>query len=675
MARAVERYTEGEEIQVLYLGEWRPARVVKTNRQGNVLANFMFASRDHQQVFRESQVRRPYEADALSRGRVWRDASGKFEVRAALLAVGETEVTLRKEDLTELKVPIDKLGAEEVRYLRRLQKSLGPKAAQGPVPPPLEDFAASGGFESFSVSFDSDPGNVALTPDPTPTYLRLKQGGVGFPLEDFFDRIGAVLPVGGPDGWLLAALENATPGGNLPTRLLWASLTRQKIEGRQLLPPGEVVADYHPPSHRLLTYGRTDDDQGKKRLALTVWEVLPTDKEVTPVVRWIADKGRASTKNPWARLVDGTTVVQRIDRHEFVGWSVEEKRVRYSVTQASFFAPDPTLSGGRKYLFLPEDKQIRILDAATGQLLTSLPVRDGAAAVAVSEDGTRAAVLGRSTVTVADLTDPSDEGTSYQAEAIGTPFTAKLRWLNADRLFTDRGHSLVLFSLSERLAIWNYQFNLGSIWASGDRRVRDIIDGHLVYVAAVSAGSTRGLAVGAVKLPGPRVDEVVAQLDRDSLMIVKPGTRMKLDVRAGANSPRVTTALASKIQANGWILDPTAGVVMVAEMKRGETQTVQYRSHGFRSGSSTQTVTVTPYISTVRIKVNDKVAWQSGTSTGAPPILRLKEGESIQQEVNRWQTPNIKFFDSVKIPAEILDPAKRNGLGTTEVSNRGLIPQ
>ncbi len=79
------------------------------------------------------------------------------------------------------------------------------------------------------------------------------------------------------------------------------------------------------------------------------------------------------------------------------------------------------------------------------------------------------------------------------------------------------------------------------------------------------------------------------------------------------------------------------------------------------------------YAATI-VKVNDKIAWRSGTSSGgAPSMIRLKEGQTAQGEVDKWQHPNVAFFDKVDIPESILDPAKKNGLGSTAVTNRGRI--
>ncbi len=89
---------------------------------------------------------------------------------------------------------------------------------------PVEEFSgvsqADGNEASWAMSFkgSSDSGasgsgsTQGIPLDPTPDYLKMEQGGVGFPKEGFFDRIGAVLPVGGEEVLLLASLEDGHPG-------------------------------------------------------------------------------------------------------------------------------------------------------------------------------------------------------------------------------------------------------------------------------------------------------------------------------------------------------------------------------------------------------------------------------------------------------------------------------
>ena len=647
--------------------------MVSTNSRGEVLVDFEFAATRKRDLFKKAAVRLPCEAGAISRVRNWSDASGKFRIQAALLSVGETTVSLRMLDMSEVEIETARLSDIDQRFSSSLEKRAGPAAAPRPAELPVEEFSGADGalFGAMGGTIE----RAAIIPDPLPAYLKLTQGGVGFGVDNFFDRVGAVLPIGGPDAWLLTAVVNGQPGGPLPTRLLWASLARQKIEGRQLLLPGERVLDYHAPSHRLLTYFETDQSGLAQAAAvLALWEVLPSDKQVKPVVRWnVATDDRPRT--PWARLIDGNTVLHRYKGHEFVAWDVREKRVRYRVNQESFFAPDPALSGGRKYLLIPDDKQVRMIASASGEVVSLLPVTGGAAAVALSEDGRRAAVLGSNTLSVWDLTSASNPPEEYQAEAIGTPFRATMQWVGDDRLMVDDGHTqLSLFSLKHKLVLWSYEFDMSAIQSAGfdGSRLRDIVDRHLVYAAAIRDGQQQGLAVGAVRLPGPHVDEAAAALDPDTLMVMKPGSAVKLDVRAGGDTARITSALTKKIEANGWRIDPGAAAVMTAEMKRGETQQVTYRMFG--SGGN-QSASVTPHISSLQIEIGGQVAWQSGTSTGAPPMISLREGQTAQSEVDQWQRPQPEFFETVNIPWRILDPAKRKGVGVTQVTTRGLVVQ
>src|SRR5262249_10559344 len=146
----------------------------------------------------------------------------------------------------------------------------------------------------------------------------------------------------------------------------------------------------------------------------------------------------------------------------------------------------------------------------------------------------------------------------------------------------------VLYSLKLKASLWNYQFDFDAITKERGHRIHEIIDQHLVYGAGLRDGSKAGLAVGAVMLPGPLVNETEAGLDPESLIVVKAGTPIKLDVQAGENTARVQAALEAKIKTNGWVLSPTANFVLKAEMKRGDQQTVTYQMHGFGRQQSTQ---------------------------------------------------------------------------------------
>lgn len=670
-------YKEGDEVEVFMLNEWRPGKVIAVNARGQVLVEYEFV-RLQREVFDPRAVRFVYEAGALAPSRTYSDASGSFKVKAALIRVTADTATLRKPDMKEIDVPLAKLSPGDQAFLRSIAKKLGDAATSGaaPVrwtePPPLETFAA--GTNSFGALSSATSKPIALDPDMAPSYLKMKQGGVGFPTQDFFDKIGAVLPLGGSEGWILGVVANNTPGEKKPgTRLLWVSLAKQKIGQQQLLPPGEMVMDYHP-GHKLLLTQQGSGRAGEDGSALTLWGASPVERDLKPIVRW-----RVESKwfeDPWARIINDKIVLQRTGKQNYIGWNVEAKRQDFKVAQESFFGAQPILSAGRRYFIVPEDERVRVLDASNGETLSTLPVKDRASAVAMTEDGRRLAVLERYSLRIWNFDNLEGTEERYPAESIGTPFSTKLAWVGPDRLMTDNGHgSLVLYSLKRRMSIWHYELDHESRPEHGATRTHEIVAGHLVYAASVGRGTESGLAVGAVELPGPKVNETDAAIDPDSLLILKPGSVVKLEVNCGEYTAQVQEALDAEIKKNGWTTNDAATAVITATMSQAEAQTITYRSGGFGQPVSEQTVTVTPFVSSLVLKMADKEIWSSGTRTGAPGIISAKEGQSLQEEVDRWQKPNPGFFSTVDIPDKIMDPAKKNGLGTTKVTNRGLIPQ
>ncbi len=204
---AAEQYKAGDEVEVLFLGGWIPGKVVNTNPRGDVLADYEFAKAAKQGVFKQNEVRYPYEAGAIVRARVWSDSAGKFHQKAALIELTDDSITLRKLDKTESQVAIANLSDSDQQFVKKLQREAG--VERPPQPLKMEDFAgAAGVFQSFAATGDGK--RAAIQPDPLPGELKLKQSGLGFPVDDFFDRLGAIVPVGGKGTWLLAAARTTS---------------------------------------------------------------------------------------------------------------------------------------------------------------------------------------------------------------------------------------------------------------------------------------------------------------------------------------------------------------------------------------------------------------------------------------------------------------------------------
>lgn len=682
------KFKVGDVVQVWddFGKEWNNGTVTGVNRRGELQVETARHGSLRREVYNPRAVRFAYEDGAIGPARNWTDATGSFKVMAAPLGVYGDTLKIRKEDMTELEVPISKLSESDQSYIERMRRELGGAAAPTPENLPMENYGDVEGAR-FALALQANGGRIALLPDPIPPYLQLKEGGTAFGrIGDGFDgeEFGVIIPVGGPESLVLASGECHPRWSHSKvdpfTRLLWVSIADRKIINQQKLPPDEYVLDYHPPSHRLLTYSFVDGGNANndKKIALAIWEVLPTDEIVKPVARWEAYPDERSWDNPWAKIIDGQIVLQRWNKSEYVAWNVDEKSIAYRLRQESRSDSLPSFSGGKRYAFLPDQSSIRVFDPTTGVMLTSLPAPNGAKAVAISEDGKRAAVLDRNQLAVWDLTDANSEPTYYHADDIGRAWVDSMFWLGTDKLMVKTNREMLLFSIPQRVVVWSYQFEHTTKHGNGERPLVHVVNDHLVYGASVRDNNrNEGLAVGNVKLPGPKVAEVFGAIDREDLEVIKPGEHVRLEVRCGDDLNRdVYFSLVEKIEKNNWILDnenPT--VTMYADMKRGKTQSATYEivDH-FNRSQGTESVTYTPNEYSLKIVRGSDVLWSSFMGGGLPDRFTIFGDASIQEIVNKWEVPSVSFFSRADIPARVIHKDYRRGLGTTQITTRGLIP-
>ena len=725
-AGAEQRFEPGDEVEVAVFSSWLPGTVLEVDRRGAVGVEYKFAGSYQQRVFPQNQVRMRCEVDGLGLVREWQDASGNFRIRAALIRYSGEQITLCKIDMEEIEVPVSALSSKDQRYLAKIKKTIpGGSSGSGGLAP-VERFAGSAGLSSSSKDgpgspfpsgfgsdqmpgfdvppipgFDKPRGNrsrsgaarpdtpnrgkgstdstvssenanrQALAPDPMPAHLKFNTGGAAFPVERMGPTVGAVIPVGGQQGWILASLEGGLLGpATGPTRLVWVSLSTQKVEKNQTLPVDDMVLDYHAPSHRLLTCTRAELGTQEGKQILSVWEVLPTDEGAQSIVRWETSwETMGGARTPWAKLVGGDLVIQCTAEKEFVAWDLAKKNVRYRIEQDSAFAPVPALSGTRKYFAMPEMGRVRLFEASTGVNVSTLPIGFGANAVTFSDDGRLLAVLEGSNMSIWDLTDAEAKPRKLQAEAIRGALS--MTWLDDQHMIVDRGHfGMALFSLEESATLWSYAFGLDVNTQIDTSRSRCLIRDHLVYAARINQSLQTGLAVGAVKLPGSDAEQAMISGDPSTLLLFKPGSPIRIEVHTGSHDAQVRASLERKVKENGWKLDPSSPNVLIAEIKQGQQRQKTYTFHGRRPN---ETVSYTPYNHTLRIKSGEDTAWEIMTSLGAPWMISIREDSSVQEVINRSEKTSPSFFEKAKIPERILDPKKRGGFGTSNVTNRGLV--
>ena len=663
-----------ENIRVYFHG-WQDGYVVDIDKK-RILVELEFAGSSSQRVVSRQDIRRMYETEAMDYGRMWESTAGT-KIDAAMKDSKNGNVLLIKPDLSEIEVPLAKLSTKDNGYVKKLMKSFASAVARGNLPARTPDLPDIESFEgSFGTSSTFTEGSqVSIEPmGEIPSFLTsFKQQGLGFRMTRKDQDLVAVIPVGGPDQLVLmtARENNWVPWKpNFHAQLYWASLKKKKIIASVMITPEDHAVDYDPSRRLLLTFNRKDfaDDEDDPD-HYTLWKLKAGDSEAKPLIRWQA-KGVSWAESIFAKIVDERTIVAKTERHTYEAWDVVDKKSLYYLKSKSFFDAPIVISPDRRHLIVPEDGQLSVIDAKTGELAMGFSVDDRHVSGAnINPAGTRLAALTERNIYVWDLESGEKEPTVYPAPLMGSPFKARVEWIDDDHILGESHQERILYRLSLQLPIWSYRMEVRDYFLNKDPLKNLVVNGMFFYVAQPDPFSG-SIAVGAVTLPGPGVDEIVGDVNREDLMILKKGTTVGLSVGDVSDPGKVEDWLTAKIEENGWVLDDDAEIRIHAEMGVGKTQTITYsKIHGFRDRSRDTTVSFRPHYARIQIKKDNLIIWQTGTSTGAPPMVT---GDNVQRQIDSYQKPQLHFFKNVKIDPKIIDPKYSRGFGVSSLGLRGI---
>lgn len=655
----------GETVQIQFLGDWHEGVAIDTNKQKQVLVEFVWGAGTQQRVFNRREVLREYEVGCMDFGRIWTSTAGT-KIEAALKSFEGDKLTLSRPDLEEIVVLEDKLSNKDVAYAKKIKANYkaavnrGAVAAKVPDLPELEQFAGGGSYSMFA---QNGAERVELL-GQAPSFLKFKQAGAGIELVRREQDLVSVIPVGGPEQLVLMGTGEDYMGSSpFPSQLYWVSLEKRKVLGKLYVSPAHLAMDYDPKSRRLLTFHpESFFDHSGAPGQYVLWDLKPGGTDPIPVKRWRAD-GMEWERDYFAKIVDKDTVVAKTAKHTYTGWNVDRGEEIYRFESASFFDAPVSLTRDRSHLIVPEDGNVSVVDARTGDFTMSLNVdAHHVSGANVNAEGTRLAAITESKLYVWDLDSGSVEPRVFSAPLIASPFQSRLDWIDDNHILGENHQGRVLFSLEHEIPVWSYRVELRHYFENKDPLKNFVLDGKYFYVARPDFSNV--IAVGAIELPGPNEKEIIQDIDRESLLIVKAGTRVGLDIKID-NPGNVQDWLLKKIERNAWVYDPSAEIRLVATMGIGEMQQVTYQEFG---GGATTQASFRPHYSRLQLTKGQQVLWQSGTSTGPPPIVR---GDA-QSEINRMQKPNYQFFEAVYIEPEILDPKYSRGFGESVFGLRGL---
>ncbi len=625
--------------------------VVVGSSPGKIAIQYDFGSSKSKTEVELEKVRFP---NNEGHWRKWSDSSGEFSIIARYLARNATHVMLIKEDGATISVPIERLNS-------RLQKMLKDTLAVTRKPPKIQ-FAMSPSVTSF-LSTAPDFTNLVLPSTELTESVSMPEGGFGFQLTHS-NHISAVVPTGGPDPWVVVG---SYPDSYIKTQPVaqvhWTRPGEQKVVPGPNFHANEQVVDYSASQQRMITV-QMSEGHWKQPEMFCSYRVKPGGLYATPEARWdIAEKksswGRGT--NYRARLV-GENQLLLADGNAVSLYDFQSNRVVYTLSGLAGNHFD--LHPSRKYFVVAlEAGGLSMHATETGATIAKEP--SGKGAVGFSQDGNELIHVGDGNVTIWDLRQNAPPRVLQSRNLLVVNGSA-LTLINDQWLWANSS----IYNMEREIVVWSYS-------GSGVQIEHSQMLGSKMLVAATagSAWDKKTALVGIAQVPHQSAIDELSKMDTDTMIMLKSGSGIRIDAPGDS---RIRSGLQRAIAANGWHEDPSSEIVLTGSAGPGKSQTMTYESSRFGFGRSPAsdrgptTVTATPWTQRVSISFRGQSAWNAGSGGSLPFSMFLRGDETVQSKVNESAQPRYDLFEKLKIPAEMLYPQFRYGLGRTLVTASGF---
>lgn len=708
------RYKKGDRVQVEIAGELFPGEVVGFSANGSYQVKYRTKNGvEKSPTFPANRVLPPgaklnkpdkekdaEETEDAPAGRAtgalrsWSDKSGKFSIKARFVEIDGDEVTLEKEDGKKVSIPLEKLKEADRKLARELaggdEDPFKPKAENPFRSKPgksrdkdqdEEDDEAPPEINVSDINWHGvttveigDPPLWALKPDAGP---QLDQPLVKKPIIlfsavksrnpnaqiGFFNRVEGLLLSQSRGEACLVAIDFD------PGQAARVSLQRADLVAGKPLPPVELPLpvrpyDIDPTGTRVVAGQDVHVTRAQMQPHVSVWEF--GEKSLKHVRTWDAHDPTDFHNVPpsTAQFIDADHVFTMSFPNKLVMFDLHEARAVYKM-EVSSIGP-PVVSPGRKYLAVSTRTGVVMLDALTGKSVAKLPGDPGwVSSMSFHPSGRWFAALSSQRLVVWDL----ESGQIYRDIYFSTPVsTSEIDWVGDGYMLLG---SEKLVDLERRIVLWSYRCD--AKWSTS--RSYGTIAGGFWYALTSDDRKERGLFQ--VVIPHEDALRTAAGLNPEEMLALRPGSQVTLQMAAQgspADQQKATQDLTDQLQRIGMTVVGNSKLILHATTETGKTEQVTYSSFGATPGAGGTTASVTSHISRLRLYEDGKVIWEASGVTGAPPVLHLKQGESIQQALAPYQVPNLRFFSDVKLPEYIARPHPSGAYGASTISHRGIQP-
>ncbi|MBX3444883.1 MAG: hypothetical protein KF774_20955 [Planctomyces sp.] len=622
---------------------------------------------------------------AEERVRTWKDASGQFEIKAFFVSEENGTVTLKQEDGEILEIELDQLSMLDKNFINSQKaKAANPFKAKGSAPAAKSPFRGKGATPARTTPrntpadnasedvAEASPAGSEISVDWSAAQLiqnvdeshwdqiKIEAAPAAGALKaaqlpkkrDFFEKLTGFVR-SGTTAVVSYKLESRGGGDKtISVRLVTVDLQSGRRTGEVTIEGDFALLDIAPSGALLMkkdTWGFGNQEQ------IEIWTVAgkTVDRQVacTP----FGDENGPGRDVRWAAFIDDSKVVVLSGGGKLGAFDVSTGAADYlaSFTNQTAVA----LSPDRKYLAVCAGPTIQILDANSGEALAGLTAENVAfPALAFSPDGQRLCLQGSDRVTSWNLTD----GSLYRDVVLtGLNFVATIPPVCPTAEHVLVGGS-ILIDLDRYVRLWTFN-GAEAAAAAGD-----------AALFCVGSHSEAG-AIVPTKLPHEGAKKTLEAAMKDpNFFIVKPGMAVRIDVAGvpdAAQQQRVRESLAKNAAASGLMVAENAPITLTASVTNGGNDELTFRSFGFGFGE--KTVTVTKWVSAVKMIVNGQSAFET-SMVAVPHFINRTEDESIEQAVRKANVPNYQFFQSVGIPGYVMKPTGGQTLGASQITASGI---
>jgi hypothetical protein len=358
----------------------------------------------------------------------------------------------------------------------------------------------------------------------------------------------------------------------------------------------------------------------------------------------------------WARFTDDEHLVTCTWQGDVIAWEIKNAKALWRVKIAA--GTYPALSPGRKQVAVQTPQGLAVVDAMAGKVLCIVEGSRSFGSIAFSPDGKRLVGISGRTLCAWDLAE------GKVMPEIGLPVKAAYGGVIAlDQRFALIGGSDLL-DLDKKVVVWRYNgagklflHHAGRCWMMSNEAGRNALAGTtLPHAAAVKAADS-------IK-PGEG-------------LLIRPGAAVALSVALEATpeqQQKIGAAITAQLQQQGMRVDPASPIKLIARTETGKTTEQEYRQigRGPAWNAPTEKVAVTEKITRIFFEHDGKVAWESRTSSGTPMFVSAKEGQTIGQAVQAASVFNVRFLESVRVPAYVPAVSDTPWLGESSWTIKGV---